>query len=65
MNVEQAIELIQSILSAQKLTIQEHNKVQEAFALILKTRKRPKADIKVIDNGNDAIHLSGVEEQGQ
>ena len=75
MNVEQAINLVQGILSAQKLTIQEHQQVQEAFSMILKNlkpaaarRKADRVDPILRDRGSDdvddAVQLQGPDGQG-
>lgn len=69
MNEEQAIQMIESILLAQKLTIAEHNQVQSAWQLVLERRKptglrgraqrqrKAKADV-------DRVHVQGTDRQG-
>jgi len=60
--VEKAVQLIGQILASQKLTVEEHKQVQSAFALILKTRKRPKlSGSEDINNGDASVQLQATD----
>ena len=70
MNEEQAIQMIESVLLAQKLSIAEHNQLQLAWQLVLERRKsrglrggaqrqrKAKADV-------DRIHIQGTDRPSQ
>lgn len=62
MNLEQAINLIGSILTAQKLTLQEHKQVQEGWSVLLNAiqpKNQENAD------GNNDLHVPRAVQSSQ
>jgi hypothetical protein len=65
MSFEEAKNLIESVLNNQRMTIQEHTKIQMAWKAILGLAEQSQAAKDGAKHGDDAVHVPEPIRQGQ